>query len=149
MRAGQLIPSAGGYQALLEIKVQWDIAEDSVWLCYRTETNLKFKFSRGNVPQIPILSQQVLGLMLKTVELLKPLTEQSESQQAWQQLQGIDGGNGGQSDLVTVGEDLREAWGRSLRCQLQLQTRLELLLGWAVCLQQDGGVLGEEMPVSG
>lgn len=87
--------------------------------------------------------------MLKTVELLKPLTQQSESQQASQQLPGIDGGNGGQSDLVTVGEDLGEAWGRSLRCQLQLQTRLELLLGWADCLQQDGGVLGEEMPVNG
>lgn len=36
MRAGQLIPSAGGFQALLESKVQWDIAGDSVWLCYRT-----------------------------------------------------------------------------------------------------------------
>lgn len=120
-----------------------------MWLCYRTETNLKFKFSRENVPQIPTLSQQVLGLMLKTVELLKPLTDQSESQQASQQLPGVDGGNGGQSDLVTAGEDLREAWGRSLRCRVQLQTRLELLLGWAVCLQQDGGVLGEEMPVSG
>lgn len=149
MRAGQLIPSTGGYQALLESKVQWDVPGDSVWLCYRTETNLKFKFARGNVPQIPTLSQQVLGLMLKTVELLKLLTDQSESQQATPQLPGIDGGNGGQGDLVTAGEDLREAWGRSLRCQLQLQTRLELLLGWAVCLQQDGGVLGEGMPVSG
>lgn len=25
VRAGQLIPNAGGYQALLESKVQWDI----------------------------------------------------------------------------------------------------------------------------
>lgn len=87
--------------------------------------------------------------MFKIVELLKPLTDQSESQRSSQQLPGIDGGNAGQSDLVTAGEDLREAWGRSLHCQLQLQTRLELLLGWAVCLQQDGGVLGKEMPVSG
>lgn len=45
MRAGQLIPSAGGYQALLESKVQWDISGDSVWLCIRTETDLKFEFS--------------------------------------------------------------------------------------------------------
>lgn len=33
MRAGQVIPSAGGYQALLESKVQWIIPGDSVWLC--------------------------------------------------------------------------------------------------------------------
>lgn len=31
MRAGQLIPSAGGYQALLENKVQWAISGDCVW----------------------------------------------------------------------------------------------------------------------
>lgn len=87
--------------------------------------------------------------MFKILELLKPLTDQSESQQTSQQLPGIDGGNVGQSYLVTAGANLQEAWGRSLYCQLQLQTRLELLLGWAVCLQQDGGILGKEMPMSG
>lgn len=87
--------------------------------------------------------------MFKILELLKPLTDQSASRQTSQQLSGIDGENGAQSDLVTAGEDLREAWERSLHCQLQLQTRLELLLGWALCLQQDGGILGKEMPMSG
>lgn len=87
--------------------------------------------------------------MLKILELLKPLTDHSQSQQTSQQLPGIDGGNGGQSDLVTVGEDLREAWRCGLHCQLQLQTRLEFLLARAVCLQQDGGILGKEMPMSG
>lgn len=81
--------------------------------------------------------------MFKILELLKPLTESEQTQL----LPGLDRGNSGQSYLITAGEDLREAWGRSLHCQLQLQTRLELLLGWAVCLQQDGGILGEEMPM--
>lgn len=85
--------------------------------------------------------------MFKILELLKPLTDQ-DKQQTLHQLPRIDEGNGGQSNLVTAGEDLREAWGRSLHCQLQLQTRLELLLGWAVYLQHDGGILGKEMPMS-
>lgn len=85
--------------------------------------------------------------MFKILELLKPLSDQSELQQTSQLHPGIDSGNSGRSHLVTVGEALREAWGRSLHCQLQLQTRLELLLGWAVCLQRDGGILGKEMPI--
>lgn len=87
--------------------------------------------------------------MFKILQLLKPLTDQPESRQTSQQLSGIDGGNGAQSGLVTAGKDLQEAWERSLHYQLQLQTRLELLLGWAICLQQDGGILGKEMPMSG
>lgn len=114
----------------------------------RTETNLTLEFSGGHVSQIPLLSQQVLGSMFKILELLKPLADQSQSQQTSPQLPGVDGGNGGQSYVVAAGEDLREAWGRSLHWRLQLQTRLELLLAWAVCLR-DGGILGKEMPTSG
>lgn len=86
--------------------------------------------------------------MFKILVLLKPLTTQWESSSS-QQHPGIQGGNSQQSHVAAAAEDLREAWGRSLNCRLQLQARLELLLDWAVCLQQDGGILGKEMPLSG
>ncbi|TWW77242.1 hypothetical protein D4764_12G0006320 [Takifugu flavidus] len=111
MRAGQMIPNAGGYQALLESKV--------------------------------------LASMFKIQALLKSQTIRWESQQTSQQHPGTEGGNSGENELVAAAEDLREAWGRSLNCQLQLQARLELLLDWAICLQQDGGILallGMEYP---
>eukprot|EP00066_Takifugu_rubripes_P017519 XP_011606785.1 PREDICTED: uncharacterized protein LOC101076355 [Takifugu rubripes] len=112
MRAGQMIPNAGGYQALLESKV--------------------------------------LASMFKIQALLKSQTIRWESQQTSQQHPGTEGGNSGENELVAAAEDLREAWGRSLNCQLQLQARLELLLDWAICLQQDGGILGEmPLPDSG
>ncbi|KAM7399476.1 hypothetical protein PAMP_018747 [Pampus punctatissimus] len=61
---------------------------------------------------------------------------------------GSERGSGRQDLLSAAAKELQQAWGRSLHCQLQLQTRVEILLDWAVCLQQDGGILGE-MPLSG
>lgn len=84
--------------------------------------------------------------MFQILELLNPLTDRWEAQRSPQQHPGVEAGP--QDRLPAAAEDLREAWGRSLRCQLQLQTRLELLLDWAVCLRQDGGILGKEIPMS-
>lgn len=87
--------------------------------------------------------------MFKVLELLKTLTEEWGSDQSLQRHQGSERGSGRQDHLLTAAKELRKAWGRNLHCQLQLQTRLEILLDWAVGLQQDGGSLGEEMPVRG
>ncbi|XP_041654027.1 uncharacterized protein si:dkey-103g5.4 [Cheilinus undulatus] len=84
--------------------------------------------------------------MFKVLELLKPLTEEWGSDPNLQQFQGSERGSGRQDDLLTAAKDLQQAWGLSLCCQLQLQTRLEILLDWAVGLQQDGGAIGE-MPL--
>ncbi|XP_033488068.2 uncharacterized protein LOC117260235 [Epinephelus lanceolatus] len=110
IRAGQAVPNAGGYQALLDSKV--------------------------------------LAVMFKVLELLKPLTEEWGSDQTLQHHQGSERGSGRQDNFLSVAKELQQAWGRSLHCQLQLQTRLGILLNWAVGLQQDGGILGE-MPLPG
>ncbi|TDH14924.1 hypothetical protein EPR50_G00025880 [Perca flavescens] len=110
IRAGQLLPHVGGYQALLDSKV--------------------------------------LAVMFKVLELLKPLTEEWGSDQTLQRHQGSERGSGRQDHLLAAAKELQQAWGRSLHCQLQLQTRLEILLNWVECLQQDGGTLGE-MPLLG
>ncbi|XP_037632372.1 uncharacterized protein si:dkey-103g5.4 [Sebastes umbrosus] len=110
VRAGQLLPNAGGYQALLDSKV--------------------------------------LAVMFKVLELLKPLTEEWGSDQTLQHHQGSERGSGRQDHLLAATKELQQAWGRSLHCQLQLQTRLGLLLDWAAGLQQDGKTLGE-MPLLG
>ncbi|XP_008294523.1 uncharacterized protein LOC103368058 [Stegastes partitus] len=113
IRAGQLVPNAGGYQTLLDSKV--------------------------------------LAAMFKVLDLLKPLTEDWGSDPNLQHLQhhpGSERGSGRQDHLLAAAKELQQAWGRSLHCHLQLQTRLEILLDWAVGLQQDGGTLGE-MPLSG
>ncbi|XP_060902571.1 uncharacterized protein si:dkey-103g5.4 [Labrus mixtus] len=110
IRAGQLLPNAGGYQALLDSKV--------------------------------------LAVMFEVLELLKPLTEQWGSDPTIQQFHSSERGSGRQDYLLDAAKELQQAWERSLHCQLQLQTRLEILLDWAVGLQQDGGTLGE-MPLSG
>ncbi|XP_042270426.1 uncharacterized protein si:dkey-103g5.4 [Thunnus maccoyii] len=110
IRAGQVVPTAGGYQALLDSKV--------------------------------------LAVIFKVVELLKPLTEEWGSDptlQYPQPHQGSEQGSGRQDNLSAAAKELQQAWGRSLHCQLQLQTRLEILLDWAVDVQQDGG----EMHLSG
>ncbi|XP_041849904.1 uncharacterized protein si:dkey-103g5.4 isoform X3 [Melanotaenia boesemani] len=111
MRAGQLVPNAGGYQTLLESKV--------------------------------------LAAMFKVLDILKPLNEEWGSDPTLQHLQphlGNENANGRQDHLLAVTKELEQAWGRSLHCQLQLQTRLEMLLDWAMGLQQDGGILGD-MPL--
>ncbi|KAM7413322.1 hypothetical protein PAMA_020625 [Pampus argenteus] len=110
IRAGQVVPAAGGYQTLLDNKV--------------------------------------LAVIFKVLELLKPLTEEWGSDPTLHLYQGSERGSGRQDLLSAAAKELQQAWGRSLHCQLQLQTRLEILLDWAVCLQQDGGILGE-MPLSG
>ncbi|XP_056230182.1 uncharacterized protein si:dkey-103g5.4 [Seriola aureovittata] len=113
MRVGQVVPNAGGYQALLDGKV--------------------------------------LAVMFKVLDLLKPLTEEWGSDPTLQHLQshpGSERGSGRQDHLLAATKELQQAWGRSLHCQLQLQTRLQFLLDWAVGLQEDGGNLGE-MPLSG
>ncbi|XP_078140393.1 uncharacterized protein LOC144539411 [Centroberyx gerrardi] len=113
VRAGQLVPHAGGYQALLDSKV--------------------------------------LSARVRVVELLKGLTEDWGSDpglQPPQPHQGSERGSGRQDHLLPAAQELQQAWGRSLHCQLQLHTRLEVLLDWAAGLQQDGGTLGD-MPLPG
>ncbi|XP_035765652.1 uncharacterized protein si:dkey-103g5.4 [Neolamprologus brichardi] len=113
IRAGQLVPHAGGYQTLLESKV--------------------------------------LAALFKVLNVLKPLTEEWGSDQSLQHVQsqpGSDRGSSQQDHLLTAAKELQQAWGRSLHCQLQLQTRLEILQEWTMGLQQDGGTLGE-MPLPG
>lgn len=87
--------------------------------------------------------------MFKVLELLKPLNEEWGSDPALHpplpHQSGSERGSGQQDSLLAASKELQQAWGRSLHCQLQLQTRLEILLDWAVGLQQDGGTLGEVM----
>lgn len=88
--------------------------------------------------------------MLKVMDILKPLTEEWGSDPTLQHMQphpGSENASGRQDGLFAVTKGLEQAWGRSLHCQLQLWTRLEMLLDWAVCLQQDGGTLGGEILV--
>lgn len=87
--------------------------------------------------------------MFKVLELLSPLTAQWGSDPTLQHHQDSERGSGQQDHLVTAAKELQQAWGRNLNCQLQLQTRLEILRDWAISLQQDGGILGKEMPVRG
>lgn len=83
--------------------------------------------------------------MFEVLELLSPLTAQFGSDPTHHQ--DSERGSGQQDGLVTAAKELQQAWGRNLHCQLQLQTRLEILRDWAISLQQDGGILGKEMPV--
>ncbi|KAF7667131.1 hypothetical protein LDENG_00077930, partial [Lucifuga dentata] len=94
----------------------------------------------------PLSGQMVLVAMFKVVELLKMLSEEWGSEPTFHQ--GSERGSGRQDHLPAVAKELQQAWGRSLHCQLQLQTRLELLLHWVIGIQQDGGTLGD-MPLSG
>ncbi|KAM8904381.1 uncharacterized protein AB9W97_008057 [Spinachia spinachia] len=110
VRAGQLLPNAGGYQTFLDNKV--------------------------------------LSALFKVVQLLKTLTEVWGSDQNMQHHLGSERGSGRQDHLVVAAKELQQAWGRSLHCQLQLQTRLSILLDWAAGLEKDGGTLGE-MPLLG
>lgn len=83
--------------------------------------------------------------MLEVLELLKPLADQWGSDKTLQRHLGSSERESGQYDYLV--KELQQAWGRSLHCQLQLHTRLKVVLDWAVGVQQDGGILGEEMPV--
>ncbi|KAG7238714.1 hypothetical protein INR49_031230 [Caranx melampygus] len=90
-------------------------------------------------------------VMFKVLDLLKPLTEEWGSDPNLQhQLShpGNERRSGQEAHLRAASKELKQAWGRSLHCKLQLQTRLEFLLCWAESVQQDGGIMGE-MPLSG
>nr|XP_013765910.1 PREDICTED: uncharacterized protein LOC102208545 [Pundamilia nyererei] len=99
----------------------------------------------------PLSGQMVLAALFKVLNVLKPLTEEWGSDQSLQHVQtqpGSDRGSSQQDHLLTAAKELQQAWGRSLHCQLQLQTRLEILQEWSMGLQQDGETLGE-MPLPG
>lgn len=85
--------------------------------------------------------------MFKIVELLKPASEEWGSDLTLQHLKPHhrrERGSSWPDHLSAVAKELQQHWGRSLHCQMQLQTRLEMLLDWAEGLQQDGGTLGEK-----
>ncbi|XP_077467722.1 uncharacterized protein LOC144083614 [Stigmatopora argus] len=107
VRAGQLVPHAGGYQTLLEAKV--------------------------------------LMVMLKIVEILKSLCEELEQGST---CGASDRGRPWRDDIGEAVEELHRHWRRSWNCQLQLQSRLEVLMDTMVALHQDGGSMGE-MALSG
>ncbi|XP_028321414.1 uncharacterized protein LOC114474973 [Gouania willdenowi] len=113
IRGGLVVPSAGGYQNILDNKV--------------------------------------LAMMHKIFGHLKPLAEVWGSDPNLQLLQTNSDSESScrRQDLVmSAAKELHQAWVRSLHWQLQLQSRLEILLDWSVCLQENGGVLGE-MPLPG
>ncbi|CAJ1065477.1 uncharacterized protein si:dkey-103g5.4 isoform X1 [Xyrichtys novacula] len=95
-----------------------------------------------------LLDTKVLAVMFKVLALLKPLTEEWGSDPALQRCQSSERGSGQPDHLLAAAKEIQQAWRKSLHCQLQLQTRLEILLDWAVDLQQHGGALGE-MPLTG
>lgn len=85
--------------------------------------------------------------MLKTLDLLKPLTDDWGSDPTLQNMQSHPGNeniSGRLVDLLAASKELEQAWERSLHCGLQLWTRFEMLLDWTLHLQQDGGTLGKE-----
>ncbi|XP_036006035.1 uncharacterized protein si:dkey-103g5.4 [Fundulus heteroclitus] len=96
-----------------------------------------------------VLDSKVLSEMHKTLDLLKPLTDEWGSDPTLQTMQSHPGNEnmtGRLDDLLTASKELEQAWGRSLHCGLQVWTRFEMLLDWALGLQEDGGILGE-MPL--
>ncbi|XP_061137970.1 uncharacterized protein LOC133156175 [Syngnathus typhle] len=90
-----------------------------------------------------LLDSKVLAVMFKTVELLRLLCEEWESEPALQLHHGAERGCHWQDRIDRMAEELHLNWRRSQHCQLQLQTRLEILLDTTEGLQQDGGALGD------
>ncbi|XP_075892174.1 uncharacterized protein LOC142895202 [Nelusetta ayraudi] len=93
-----------------------------------------------------LLDSKVLAVMLEVLELLKPLADQWGSDKTLQHHLCSERESAQHDYLVTAAKELQQAWARSLHCQLQLHTRLKVLLDWAVSVEQDGGILGE-MPL--
>lgn len=89
-----------------------------------------------------LFPDQVLLAKVRVVELLRGLTEDLGSDTGLQPSQS-QRGSGHQDRLQAAAKDLQQAWTRSLHCQEQLLTRLEILLDWASGLLQDGGTQGE------
>lgn len=84
--------------------------------------------------------------MLKILDHLRPLIEECALDPTVplpQLYPGNEKATSQQDCLGAATKELERAWGRSLHCQLQFQTRLETLLECAVGLQQDGGALGK------
>ncbi|XP_034556228.1 uncharacterized protein si:dkey-103g5.4 [Notolabrus celidotus] len=95
-----------------------------------------------------LLDSKILASMFKVLALLKPVTEEWGSDPTLQQYQSIERGSSRPDHLLAATKELQQAWKKSLHCQLQLLTRLEILQDWAMGFQQDGGALGE-MPLTG
>ncbi|XP_061637986.1 uncharacterized protein si:dkey-103g5.4 isoform X9 [Phyllopteryx taeniolatus] len=92
-----------------------------------------------------LLDSKVLAFMFKIVELLRPLSEEWGLEPV---LQGGEQGRQWQDCIRAAAIELHQHWRRSQHCQLQLQTRLEIMLDTTVGLHQNGGSLGE-MALSG
>ncbi|XP_061538031.1 uncharacterized protein si:dkey-103g5.4 isoform X7 [Phycodurus eques] len=92
-----------------------------------------------------LLDSKVLTFMFKIVELLRPLSEEWGLEPV---LQGGERGRQWQDRIGAAAIELHQHWRRSQHCQLQLQTRLEIMLDTTVGLHQNGGSLGE-MALSG
>ncbi|KAJ3590432.1 hypothetical protein NHX12_008383 [Muraenolepis orangiensis] len=83
------------------------------------------------------LDGMVLSSRARVLELLKVLTE------GWSPGGAERGNHGDHGDrFKAAAGELELAWGRSLHCLLQLQTRLRILMDWSSALQRDGGTLG-------
>ncbi|KAK0146501.1 hypothetical protein N1851_014165 [Merluccius polli] len=83
------------------------------------------------------LDGKVLSSRARVLELLKGLTTEGWTSG------GERGHGGGHAEHVkAAARELELAWGRSLHCLLQLQTRLQILMDWSSALQRDGGTLG-------
>lgn len=83
--------------------------------------------------------------MFKTVELLRPLSDDWSSEPALQLHQRGEQACRWHDGIGAVAEELHLHWSRSQHCQLQLQTRLEILQDTMVGLHQDGCALGERV----
>ncbi|XP_061684126.1 uncharacterized protein si:dkey-103g5.4 isoform X6 [Syngnathoides biaculeatus] len=87
-----------------------------------------------------LLDNKVLGVMFKIVELLRAMSEESGLETL---LQGGEQGRYWQDRIGAAALELHRHWSTSQHCQLQLQTRLEIMLDTMVGLHQNGGSLGE------
>ncbi|XP_051935125.1 uncharacterized protein LOC127609336 isoform X2 [Hippocampus zosterae] len=95
-----------------------------------------------------LLDSKVLAVMFKIVELLRPLSDDWSSEPALQLHQRGEQASRWHDSIGAVAEELHLHWKRSQHCQLQLQTRLEILQDTMVGLHQDGCSLGD-MALSG
>ncbi|XP_061684122.1 uncharacterized protein si:dkey-103g5.4 isoform X2 [Syngnathoides biaculeatus] len=86
-----------------------------------------------------LLDNKVLGVMFKIVELLRAMSEESGLETL---LQGGEQGRYWQDRIGAAALELHRHWSTSQHCQLQLQTRLEIMLDTMVGLHQNGGSLG-------
>ncbi|XP_046891896.1 uncharacterized protein si:dkey-103g5.4 [Hypomesus transpacificus] len=173
VRAGQLVPHAGGYQTLLGYQVLLgrlrvvellrELMED--W--GSRDTRLQPPPSLSDPPQpchslLPQTNNPRLPQPDPNSPLMKfsnplQLNNPNLPQTNLPNLPQPNNPNMPQPDhplpqpdpqpdlgrLQSAVSELQQVSRRSLHCQLQLQTRLEMLLDWACAVARDGGVLGE------